>query len=236
MHCRYLKEYTGLGTGGGIYHFRNVIIQNSPNFIFVLHVDICSSFPFSEMLSRHIESSAFCTILGTSVFKDTASNYGCLVRSPDSNHVLHYVDKPTNYLSNLISCGVYLFSTTHLFEVMESVMLRRKSTAVTPTVFSSQALISPVILKHGHMKLFALTESAESECIRLEHDVINELAKSGSLYVYEINDFWCQIKTCGYFVFIYVDFYSSCLALPLQQASCTLTTTRVKDTRKNFLV
>lgn len=235
MHYRYLKEYTGLGTGGGIYHFRNVITQNNPNFIFVLHVDICSSFPFSEMLSRHIESSAFCTILGTSVFKDIASNYGCLVRSPDSNQVLHYVDKPTNYLSNLISCGVYLFSTTCLFEVMESVMLKRKS-IVSPTTFSSQAHISPVILKHGHMKLFTLTESAESECIRLEHDVINELAKSGSLYVYEINDFWCQIKTCGYFTFIYVDFYSSCLVLLLQQVSCTLTTTRVEDIRKGFLV
>lgn len=66
---RYLQEYSALGTGGGIYHFRDQIVSGSPEAFFVLNADVCSAFPLEEMLSfqkEHGEPNSF-VILGTTV-------------------------------------------------------------------------------------------------------------------------------------------------------------------------
>lgn len=68
-HRRYLQEYAALGTGGGIYHFRDQIVSGSPEAFFVLNADVCSAFPLKEMLSfqkEHGEPNSF-VILGTTV-------------------------------------------------------------------------------------------------------------------------------------------------------------------------
>ena len=36
---RYLQEYKSLGTGGGIYHFRDVIRSGNPKAVFVINGD-----------------------------------------------------------------------------------------------------------------------------------------------------------------------------------------------------
>lgn len=69
LHRRYLQEYAALGTGGGIYHFRDQIVSGSPEAFFVLNADVCSAFPLTEMLSfqkEHGEPNSF-VILGTTV-------------------------------------------------------------------------------------------------------------------------------------------------------------------------
>ena len=69
LHRRYLQEYSALGTGGGIYHFRDQIVSGSPEAFFVLNADVCSAFPLTEMLSfqkEHGEPNSF-VILGTTV-------------------------------------------------------------------------------------------------------------------------------------------------------------------------
>lgn len=69
LHHRYLQEYAALGTGGGIYHFRDQIVSGSPEAFFVLNADVCSAFPLGEMLSfqkEHGEPNSF-VILGTTV-------------------------------------------------------------------------------------------------------------------------------------------------------------------------
>ncbi|KAJ1983301.1 hypothetical protein H4R34_001356, partial [Dimargaris verticillata] len=50
IHFKYLREYQPLGTAGGLYHFRNEILRHSPESIFVLHADVCCSFPLDDML------------------------------------------------------------------------------------------------------------------------------------------------------------------------------------------
>ena len=37
---RYLQEYKSLGTGGGIYHFRDVIRTGNPQAVFMINGDI----------------------------------------------------------------------------------------------------------------------------------------------------------------------------------------------------
>lgn len=69
VHGRYLQEYAALGTGGGIYHFRDQIVSGNPEAFFVLNADVCSAFPLTEMLSfqkEHGEPNSF-VILGTTV-------------------------------------------------------------------------------------------------------------------------------------------------------------------------
>lgn len=67
----YLQEYASLGTGGGIYHFRDLIKANvsDKDVFFVINGDICAELPLVEMLQFHRENvgeKGF-TILGTEV-------------------------------------------------------------------------------------------------------------------------------------------------------------------------
>lgn len=69
MVLRYLQEYAALGTGGGIYHFRDQILSGSPQQFFVLNADVCSEFPLEDMLrfqKEHGDAHSF-IILATTV-------------------------------------------------------------------------------------------------------------------------------------------------------------------------
>ncbi len=71
FYFRYLQEYASLGTGGGIYHFRDLIKSNvsDKDAFFVINGDICADLPLVEMLQFHRENvgeKGF-TILGTEV-------------------------------------------------------------------------------------------------------------------------------------------------------------------------
>jgi mannose-1-phosphate guanylyltransferase len=127
-----LREYQALGTAGGLYLFRDAILKGDPKTIIVMHSDVCCSFPLEEMLNMHIENQAIGTMLGTKVSPSTslvnykispeaACNYGCIVSDPESHEVLHYVEKPSSYISSTINCGVYLFDTS-LFAFIREVM------------------------------------------------------------------------------------------------------------------
>jgi len=69
MYFRYLQEYAALGTGGGMFHFRDQILSGSPELFFVMNADVCCDFPLEEMLTFHRPkgSDAVFTILGTEV-------------------------------------------------------------------------------------------------------------------------------------------------------------------------
>ena len=69
MFSRYLQEYAALGTGGGIYHFRDQILSGNPEAFFVLNADVCSAFPLDEMLNFHrqLGSPNSFLMLGTTV-------------------------------------------------------------------------------------------------------------------------------------------------------------------------
>ena len=66
---RYLQEFAALGTGGGIYHFRDQILSGGPAAFFLMNADVCSEFPLEDMLRFHRqrEGSHCGIILGTTV-------------------------------------------------------------------------------------------------------------------------------------------------------------------------
>ncbi|ELT91800.1 hypothetical protein CAPTEDRAFT_169555 [Capitella teleta] len=175
---RYLQEYTALGTGGGMYHFRDQINSGNPNLLFVLNADVCCDFPLQEMIDFQRESSAEFVILGTEVAtRQQSLNYGCIAEDKTSHQVKHYVEKPETFVSTTINCGIYLF---------------------TPEIFS---YIGEAFNKNQESMSFDLDNSTSQmpqEVIRLEQDIFaQQLAGSGKLYVYHTTKFWSQIKSAG---------------------------------------
>lgn len=155
IQIRYLLEFTALGTAGGLYHFRDQILMGHPECFFVMNADVCGDFPLLEMLNFHRGNppTSYGTILGT--------------------EVLHYVEKPETFVSNIINCGIYLFNP-EIFQPME--------TAFKKNCRDNFKLDSHILSK---------------ETIRLEQDVFVPLVGTGKLFIFHSNKFWSQIKSAG---------------------------------------
>ncbi|WPG98391.1 Hypothetical protein R9X50_00118100 [Acrodontium crateriforme] len=187
---KYLREYQALGTAGGLYHFRDAILKGRPDRFFVLNADVCCSFPLQSMLRLFEEKDAEAVILGTRVPDEAATNFGCIVSDAHSKRVLHYVEKPESRISNLINCGVYLFATETIFPSIRSAMKRRADRPRLVSYPSSDALDSYHVPRSGD-------EEEKTEVIRLEQDILSDLADNRQFFVLETKDFWRQIKTAG---------------------------------------
>lgn len=196
LRVSYLREYTALGTAGGLYHFRDQILKNNPANMFVINADVCCSFPLNEMLRLFEEKDAEAVILGTRVSNEAASNFGCVVSDPHTKRVLHYVEKPESHISNLINCGVYLFSTSAIFPAIKSAMKRRADRPRLLSYSSSEALDNQEFSLNRGDEEDEDNERA-NQVIRLEQDILSDLADTTSFYVLETKDFWRQIKTAG---------------------------------------
>ncbi|CAI4217420.1 unnamed protein product [Parascedosporium putredinis] len=174
LSIKYLREYEALGTAGGLYHFRDAILKGRPERLFVLNAD----------------KDAEAVILGTKVSNEAASNFGCIVSDAHTRRVLHYVEKPESHISNLINCGVYLFSTEAIFPSIRNAIKRRTDRPSRLVSYpSSDNLESSMILDDD--------VENKNEVIRLEQDILSDLADNKQFFVYETKDFWRQIKTAG---------------------------------------
>ena len=191
---KYLREYESLGTAGGLYHFRDAILKGRPERLFVLNADVCCSFPLEEMLKLFNDKDAEAVILGTRVSDEAATNFGCIVSDSHTRRVLHYVEKPEGRISNLINCGVYLFSTEAIFPSIRSAIKRRLDRPSRLVSYpSSDNLENSYIAANDDDE----DEEKKREVIRLEQDILSDMADSKQFYVYETKDFWRQIKTAG---------------------------------------
>ncbi|EEB05866.2 mannose-1-phosphate guanyltransferase [Schizosaccharomyces japonicus yFS275] len=173
---KYLREYNCLGTGGGLYHFRDQIRKSDVKDLFVMHADVCCSFPLSQLYAVHEEKKALVTLMTTKVSKDDAKNFGCLVEDTSSGKVLHYVDKPDSYISNIISCGIYVFDVAIFDEIKKAYERTAKERA------------------EEHY-----SEETSEDYLSLETDVLAPLCSDQTkpVYAYNTTDFWRQIKTAG---------------------------------------
>lgn len=144
------------------------------------------------MLKTFTEKNAGALILGTRVSNDAASNFGCIVSDPETKQVLHYVEKPESHISNLINCGVYLFATDNFFPAVRAFIKRR---AERPRLlsFSSMENLTKMSIRDQENE----DSNISKEIVRLEQDILPDLADSQGFYVLETRDFWRQIKTAG---------------------------------------
>ncbi|KAJ8753505.1 hypothetical protein K2173_022746 [Erythroxylum novogranatense] len=180
---RYLREDKPHGSAGGLYNFRDLIMEDNPSHIFLLNCDVCCSFPLPEMLEAHRRYGGMGTILVIKVSAESASQFGELVADPATNELLHYTEKPETFVSDLINCGVYVF-TPEIFTSIQCVSSQRKDRANLKRVSSFEALQSA-------------TRTIPTDFVRLDQDILSPLAGKKQLYTYQTMDFWEQIKTPG---------------------------------------
>eukprot|EP00741_Cyanophora_paradoxa_P003641 tig00000093_g3538.t1 len=186
---RYVREPESLGTAGGLHHFRKMILDGNPEYIFAMHCDICSKFPLQEMLQFHKTHGGPCTILGKRVSKDEARAFGCMAMDPNTHEMMHYAEKPESFVTDLINCGIYLFSPKifdTFAEVAEEFKQKRSEASVSSPAHGDELahhLESLQNLPVGH--------------IRLEQDILTPLSGRKLFYVLETTGPWMQIKSLG---------------------------------------
>jgi mannose-1-phosphate guanylyltransferase len=168
---RYLREDQGNGTAGGLYCFRDVVMQGNPHAVFVLHCDIGCSFPLKDMLAFHMTSPRHCTVLGKELSESESHKYGAMVVDGSTHELQHYAEKPSTDISSIVNCGVYIFS---------------------PACFDHLAKVGDVI-SHG-ASTYQSYYGRQAKKMFIENDVLMALAGKGCIYVFETSDFWCQIK------------------------------------------
>nr|XP_032523986.1 mannose-1-phosphate guanyltransferase alpha-A isoform X2 [Danaus plexippus plexippus] len=172
---RYLQEFTPLGTGGGLYHFRDQIRAGNPTAFFLLNGDVCADFPLKELWTFHEKTSqSLITIMGTEATRQQSVHYGCIVREPTSNSVTHYVEKPNSYISTLINCGVYVCSL-QIFHTMADAFQRKQEGFYSG---NGQNGSHP-----GYMSW--------------EQDVLAPLAGTNKVFALQVTNWWSQVKTAG---------------------------------------
>ncbi|XP_064598063.1 mannose-1-phosphate guanyltransferase alpha-A-like isoform X2 [Liolophura sinensis] len=181
IQIRYLQEYTALGTAGGIYHFRDQILAGNPEYFFVMNADVCSDFPLCEMLEFHRQKGdgTNATIMATEATRQQSLTYGCIVGNKETHEVMHYVEKPGTFVSNLINCGIYLFSPDIFTALAISFQKNQEENYSNPELYSFDP------------------NTPSRQVIHFEQDVFVPMAATGRLYVYQTSRFWSQIKSAG---------------------------------------
>ncbi|KAH0464488.1 hypothetical protein IEQ34_007274 [Dendrobium chrysotoxum] len=96
--------------------------------IFLLNRDVCCSFPLPQMLDAHKNYGGKGTILVTKVSTESANQFGELGVDPVTNELLHYTEKLETFVSDLINCGVYIF-TPDLFKAIPDSFTQQKDRA-----------------------------------------------------------------------------------------------------------
>ncbi|PVZ98960.1 hypothetical protein BB558_005031 [Smittium angustum] len=179
IEFKYLREFALLGTAGGLFHFRDQIMHGNTKNIFLLYTDICSAFPLTELLEKHEQSKSIGTIMVKKVPRELAPNYGCVVADSEKKMALHYVEKPETYVSDLVSTGVYVF-TTEIFKLMSEIIEERSKE------------LSNLPKKAFHDNFGNIHDS-----LRLEQDVLQKMASEHNLGIYITDTFWRQIKSAA---------------------------------------
>jgi mannose-1-phosphate guanylyltransferase len=98
----YLREEKPHGSAGGLYNFKDLLMEEDPHDIFVLNCDVCCSFPLTEMLGAHRKHGGMGTLLVKKVSRDVANEFGELVADPKTGELLHYAEKPETFVSTWI--------------------------------------------------------------------------------------------------------------------------------------
>jgi len=169
MKVTYLKEEEPLGTAGGLLRFKERILH-AHDYIFLLHSDICCSFPLKELLSFHKnQREAYITMMGTKVDASVAPTYGCYV-ADNTHKMVHYAEHPESFVSDTINAGVY--------------------------VFSADAFSAPVVKNPPPSNdLMSEPDQKQTGFVSMERDILPNLI--GKVYVFDYQDFWKSIKSAG---------------------------------------
>jgi len=104
--------------------------------------------------------------------REGAHKYGCLAFDPTTKEVLHYAEKPETFVSDMINCGIYVFSPS-IYSLIDRVALRPRPKSIT---------------EHPDY---------DPHFLQLEQHLFMNICGEQHVYVYETKDFWLQVKSAG---------------------------------------
>jgi len=107
--------------------------------------------------------------LGKTVPEKEAHKYGCLAIDTSTKEVLHYAEKPETFISNIINCGIYVFTPSITYQLFETVAADQK----------------------------ALDPTFDPNYLQLEQHLFSKICGEKHVYVFETKGFWLQIKSAG---------------------------------------
>ncbi len=97
------------GTANAIYQNIGFIDLYDPDYVVILSGDHIYKMDYSEMVARHKEAGAACTISVMEVPWAEASRFG-IMSVDEEDMITEFAEKPKEPKSNLASMGIYVFS------------------------------------------------------------------------------------------------------------------------------
>lgn len=143
-------ETEPLGTAGPLALASHVLRKDEEPF-FVLNSDIICDFPFTQMIQFHRAHGGEGSILVTKV--EDPSKYGVIVCQEDSSstQIERFVEKPTEFVSNRINAGIYIFKPTILDRIQVYLILVIFSYNCQPKPTSIEKEIFPFMAQDGQL-------------------------------------------------------------------------------------
>ncbi|KAI0978904.1 hypothetical protein GJ496_005082 [Pomphorhynchus laevis] len=118
---RYIQEPKPLGTGGGLFHFRDRILASKPCGILFINGDVYADLPLKEFIQFFTKVNYQHCMLVTKIMDESSNDYGCVVIDEVSHCVRHFVEKPSSFVSSTVNCGVYLFKPATIMKYFQEV-------------------------------------------------------------------------------------------------------------------
>uniref|UniRef100_H2YNN3 Uncharacterized protein n=1 Tax=Ciona savignyi TaxID=51511 RepID=H2YNN3_CIOSA len=175
----YLQEYTMLGTAGCIYHFRDVIMNGGTDAFFLMFSDVFCDFPLLQIMDFKEKFMPY-VMMTVQVPQAQSLQYGCAGIHPNTNEVVHYIEKPDTFVSCDVNAGVYLLSTD-IFEQIGMLFQRKHR----PSISGNQEYEKTDDSSNGLGKIV------------LETELLPRLAGTGKLFAFKADTFWLNVKSAG---------------------------------------
>jgi mannose-1-phosphate guanylyltransferase len=130
-----------MGTAGPIRLAKDLILEgNDEGLLFVFNSDIICDFPIKDMIAYHKSHGAEGTLMVTEV--EDPSRFGVIVSDEDGT-INRFVEKPTDFVSNKINAGLYLFNTSIIDRIpLKPTSIERE---IFPVMAKDKALYSMVL-------------------------------------------------------------------------------------------
>ncbi len=115
------------GTADAVYRNLSYVDRNDPEYVVILSGDHVYSMDYAAMVNRHIETGADATVAVRTIPISEASSFGTIFVDNDGR-ITGFEEKPKVPRSNLISMGIYVFSTRILRERLLELVGEKKLT------------------------------------------------------------------------------------------------------------
>ena len=105
------------GTANAIYQNINFLETYDPEYVLILSGDHVYKMDYAQMLRRHKEAEAACTIAVLEVPMAEAPRFG-IMNVDENDDIYEFEEKPKKPKSNLASMGIYIFTWKKLREYL----------------------------------------------------------------------------------------------------------------------